>query len=246
MNFFDRIRERIGSAIAVVIGSVALLGCGLFFTLFLAPQQKLEARRIERLPLVAAAAIEQSAPGDELLFTGHLQGNSPARIGENFVAYLLEEWRVTAPEYDPEEPDQEPQGDWVTVETLVPDLQIEISGGLVTTLKSDAATLSGPLQEVFYIGESNLTAQYEDQQLADGSQRLRGFYDGDLITILAKKATVSGVIPTELFAGDRVAFVESKHAVAKGLLIAGIAMIGCSPVVLIGGGVAALFGRRRK
>ncbi len=246
MNIFARMRERIGSAVAAVIGSVALLGCGLFFALFLAPQQKLEARRIERLPVLDAANLDQSAPGDEVLFTGHLEDNPSILEDENFVAYFLEEWQVTVPDYDPEEPDREPEGDWVTLETRIPDLQAEISGGSVTILKSDSATLTGPLHEVISYGQSNLTAPYEDQWLPDGSQRIRGFYDRDLITVLGQKATVSGVIPTELFAGDRVAFVESKHAAAKGLLIAGIAMIGCAPVVLIGGGLAALFGRRRR
>ena len=72
------------------------------------------------------------------------------------------------------------------------------------------------------------------------------FIDGDLVTVLGKKASSDGVIPSELYAGDRVAFADSKQDAARGLLIGGLCVIGLAPIVLVGGALIALFGRRRR
>jgi hypothetical protein len=82
--------------------------------------------------------------------------------------------------------------------------------------------------------------------LSEGSLRVRGFYNGDLVTVWGQKASIDGIIPKELFAGDRVTFIESQHATAKGLLIAGISMMVCSPIVLAVGVFTSMFGRRKR
>ncbi|MFH1636563.1 MAG: hypothetical protein ABIG63_21490 [Chloroflexota bacterium] len=242
MNIFSRIRERIGAVIAALIGSVALLGCGLLFALVLAPQQKLEARRIEAMLLMDAGAVTAASAGDDILITGRLEDN-PLVDEAGFVAYELEEWVVTLP--DSENADDDPDGSWETVEHVVPDLSLNVGGEVVLILSANEATLSGPLHEELLYSEAYEEAKYNNEWLPDGSRRYRGFYNGDLTTVLGKKASAGGVIPDELYAGDRVAFVESQHEAAKGMLIAGIAMLVCSPVVLVGGGLAAVFGRRR-
>ena len=66
----------------------------------------------------------------------------------------------------------------------------------------------------------------------------------DLVTVWGKKASSEGVIPDEYYAGDRVAFVESQHAEAKGALIGGICMLALAPIVLVGGILSAVFGKR--
>ena len=244
MNIFARLRERIGAAIGAVIGSVVLLGCGLVFTLFLSPQQKLEATRIDRMPEMDANAVAATASGEDVLFTGRLEGNSV--LFGDFVTYVLDEWQVTMPDYDSDEPNPEPDGDWNIVERVVPDLSINVDGQIVRTLSTNDAYQNGPLHEVIDESISFEEADYIGRSLGDGSLRYRGFYNGDLVTVWGKKAASEGVIPDELYAGDRVAFSESKHKAATGLLIGGICMMALSPVVLVGGLLAAIFGRRKR
>jgi len=246
MNLFSRIRERIGTAIYAVIGAVALLGCGLVFTLFLAPQQKLEARRIELLALMDASSVVGAAAGDEVLVTGRLADNPVIYEGGDYVAYILDEWQVTTPAYDPDEPNQKPDGDWKTVERAIPDLKVDVGGQTVNSVRVEDASINGAVHETIFESEGYEKAEYEGKLLSEGSLKIRGLYNGDLITVWGKKAASGGIVPDELYAGDRVSFEESQHAAAQGLLIAGISMLVCSPVVLLGGIFSAIFGRRRR
>ncbi|MBC8331770.1 MAG: hypothetical protein H8E28_07290 [Anaerolineae bacterium] len=243
MNLFRSLRERFGALIGVGIGAVVLLSCGLLFVFYLAPRQKLEARRIEQLPLMDAATVTGATPGDELLVTGRLQGDA-LPDANNFIAYKVDKWEVR--QDTSEDGDSQPSGSWSRIETRVPDLRLDVGGQWVDVLAASGANLSGPLHEVLIPSSSRETAPYDSQSLPDGSLRYLGFYDGDLVTTLGKKAASGGILPDELFAGDRVAFVESQHAAAQGLLIAGVIMLVCSPVVLFGGGLAAIFGRRKR
>ena len=245
MNIFGRIRERIGAVIGAVIGSILACLCGLLFTFYLAPQQKSEANRIEKMPIMDATGVNNAPSGEDVLFTGRLADNPLVVEGDEFVAYQLDEWDVTVPEYDPDEPNQEPDGDWTTIETVFPDLVINVNGGLVRTLQANSLSLSGPVRETLVYGDGYEEASYDGELLPEGSMRYRGFYNGDLVTILGKKATSGDVIPDEFYAGDRVSFVEFKHDEAAAMLYVGIAMLACSPVILIGGSLTAIFGRRQ-
>ena len=63
MNIFASIRERIGSAVGAVIGAVFMLGCGALLAFVLSPQQALEARRIDKMPLMDAGSVAEAAAG---------------------------------------------------------------------------------------------------------------------------------------------------------------------------------------
>jgi hypothetical protein len=243
MNIFRAIRERIGAAIGAVIGAIFLLGCGALLVLFLSPKQAIEANRIEKMPEMGTREVEAAPSGDDVLVTGRLEDN-PLMDAGGFVAYEMEEWTVTLP--DPDDPEDEPEGDWETVEQLVPNLSLNVNGKILRILGSDDATLSGLLNEEIIYSEGYEEAEYDGEWVPHGSLRLRGFFNGDLVTVLGKKASAGGIIPEELYGGDRVAFADSKHRAARGLLIGGIVMMACSPVVLVGGLLSALFGRRRR
>lgn len=242
MGIFASIRERIGNVIAAVIGSLVLLGCGLLFLLFLAPQEKLEANRIEKLPLMDAASVINSTPGDDILLTGVLHGQPLPNVG-SFIAYDLDEWDVDPA--DPENPDDKPSGSWTNVERIVPSLELDVGGQMVFVHSNHEAYMNGQLHEEIAGSGAYLSADDGSTSVSDGSLRYRGFYDGDLATVWGKKASTEGVIPEELYAGDRVMFITHKHNTAKGLMIAGISMLVCSPIVLVGGILSAIFGRRR-
>jgi hypothetical protein len=66
-----------------------------------------------------------------------------------------------------------------------------------------------------------------------------------LTTVLGEKAASGGITPSQLYGGDRAAFEEAERQAASGLLFAGLCAMALSPVVLVGGILAALFGRRR-
>ncbi len=243
MGIFASIRERIGNVIAAVIGSIVLLGCGLLFLFFLAPKQKLEANRIENLPLMDASSVVNAIPGDDILISGILHGQPLPGAGR-FIAYDLDQWDVDPA--DPENPDDEPSGSWTNIESIVPSLEIDVGGQIVFVHSAHDAYMNGTLHEEIEGSGAYLSANYGSTDLSDGSLRYRGFYDGDLTTVWGKKASTEGVIPEELYAGDRVMFIEHKHNTAKGLMIAGISMLVCSPIVLVGGILSAVFGRRRR
>ena len=242
MGIISSIRERIGAAIAAVIGAIALLGCGALFAFVLSPQQALEARRIERMPLMNATDVAEAPAGKEVLVTGRLADN-PLMDEGGFVAYRLQEWIVTLP--DPDDPDDEPSGKWETIERLVPDLTLDVNGEIVWILSANDATLSGPLHEELIYSDSYDEAQDGGEWVPHGSLRLRGFFNGDLATVLGKSASTGDIIPQELYAGDRIAFSDSKHQAARGMFIAGICMMILAPAVLVGGIAAGLLGRRR-
>ena len=242
MNVLASIRDRFNALIAAAIGAVLVFACGATLTFFLAPKQKLEANHIEGLPLLDSGSLASTPAGEEVLLTGRLVDN-PLMDEGGFVAYRLEEWVVTLP--DPDDPDDEPTGGWEEVERIVPELLLEVGGDIVRSLRADNATLSGSLHEEILYSDAYEEAKYEGVWLPHGSWRFRGLFNGDLVSVLGKKASEGGIIPDELYAGDRVAFVDSKHEAVKGLLIGGVAMMICSPLILIGGIFAAVLGRRR-
>lgn len=238
------LRRRLGAVFGTFAVSAACCLGGALMAFLFAPGQALQAYRISRLPVMDAAAVEAAAAGDEILITGVLAGNAPLLDGFSFVTYSVEEWEVTVPSSD-DDGGAEPHGTWKSVETVVPELILDLSGQPVPTRAASRVRLSGPLHEKIVNGDSASQARYEGQLLPDGTRRYRGLTEGDLTTVLGKKAAAGGVIPEHLFAGDRVAFETSQRQAASGLLFSGICMMILSPVVLVGGLLGAAFWQRR-
>jgi hypothetical protein len=242
MRFISAIRWRSRRIIGAAIGTLVLLAMGAIAAFILSPSQAILARRIERLPEMDASRIREAQSGTEILVTGRLQDNKVIE-GDRFVAYTLQEWDVTLP--DPEDDDDEPEGTWRTRERDVPDLTLNVNNQTVRLLSANNATLSGPLHKTIIRGYGWDEAKYKGEWLPEGSLRLRGFYNGDLVTALGKKASSPGVIPDELYAGDRVAFATSKRRAARSLLIGGLCMMGASPLILLFSIFGPILGRRR-
>lgn len=243
MNLFGLIRRRIAALGVVLAMSAFCCGLGLLFTFYLAPRQSLEAIGTSRLPQMDAGAVEQAAAGDTLLITGLLEKNEQLFEEEGLVAYRLEEWQVTLP--DPEDEGRQPRGEWVDTDIALPDLQLLVDGRPVLVQTSPEAGFAGPVREVVVPGDGPEAEDSRGQAFAGGTLRYRGFANGDRVTVHGVKASGGGVLPDTLFAGDRVAFEQYQLDNARGLLMAGISMLICAPIVLVGGGLAALFGRRR-
>jgi hypothetical protein len=243
-NLLANLRGRINAMIGVGIASVAFCLCGALMTFVLAPQQALKAYRISQMPLMDAGFVGNAAAGSDILITGYLKGEVAARSVPDFIAYTEEKWNVTVTK-DSDGKENPPSGSWAHEQTVVPALTLDMNGAPIDILSANNADLSGDLHEKIVEGNGALQAKDGDSMLRDGTLRYRGFFNGDLTTALGKKAAVGGVLPEELFAGDRVAFEAYQKELASTYLYMGIMFMGCSPLVLVIGTLGVLFGRRR-
>jgi len=235
---FGRIRERIGAAIGVGFMAVCFLMMGIILAFVVSPRQAVEWRRVQNLPLATASTVESAPAGTEIVISGTLTENPATLDGTEYVAYRLQEWRVSPPEVD----QSDPKGTWVTVDESYPALTLSVDGGTLRTTPVNRVTMSGNLHEDQQVGSGEMEARDGSDMLPDGSTRTAGFHNGDLVTVLGSKASTGDLIPERLFGGDRVQLVENIRGGARGAFMAGIFMMICSPVVLVGGLWAALFG----
>jgi len=243
MNISLNVRGRINRVVASLIGAAFFLTCGALLAFVLFPRQALQARHVERLPDMAAEDVAFASPGDDILLTGRLEDN-PILVEGGFVAFIRDGWELTAP--TPGSQNDDYTGQWKTLERVVPDLVLNADGGRADILRASNVTMSGSLHERLIRAYSFRKAIYKGEKLGEGSERVRGFYNGDLATVLGTKASTGGVIPDELFAGDRVAFVQHKKSAARGLFIFGLCLMGIAPIVLVGGILSGVLGQRRR
>jgi hypothetical protein len=243
-NLLSPLRQRLGATLGILAFSAFCCLSGIFLTFVLAPGQALQARRVARMPIMNAAAVESASPGDLILVTGNLTGNPPARSGSELVAYDSEEWEISYPDND--EGDNQPRGDWSSLETIIPELTLDLNGNSLDILADNTAHLNGNLREEIVEGHGSGWADYDGMDLPEGSRRFRGVRDGDLVTVYGEKSSTGGVIPDEIFAGDRVAFEENQRQQATGLLYAGLCSILLAPIILLGGFVSIIRSIRRR
>ena len=245
-NLFGTVRNRIAGVVGAVISAILLAGCGALMTFVLAPGQAVKASRIEKMPQMDAAYVASAAPGTDILITGIVSGDAPNPQLPDFIAYYQEEWDVSENKNTDGTP-QPPSGSWQRVDSVMPNLSLDMNGTSVLLLSDNNVMMSGSnMHEQIVPKTSAFTADYNGKKLGEGSLRYTGFFNGDLVTVLGKKSSGDGVVPEELFAGDRVAYEKYQKDVAKALLFMGIAAMVCSPFIMIGGIFAALMGRGRR
>jgi hypothetical protein len=120
-----------------------------------------------------------------------------------------------------------------------------VSGQPITVQTAAEGRLGGALSVVIVEGRGPASDDFDGLELPDGTLRYQGLEDGDLTTVLGEKAASGGILPSQLYSGDRVAFEESERQAASGLLFSGLCAMALAPVVLVGGLLAAILGRRR-
>jgi hypothetical protein len=240
LTIFSSFRQHIRSVLVITAISFLSLLCGGLMAFGLAPAQAIEAYRISRLPVTEdAAQVAEAQPGEELLFTGILNDNPPLLDGFDYVAYSVEEWKVTLPSDD--SGDSDPSGHWETVELVVPALTVELTGQPVLLQETAGSHLSGNLHIQVIRGTGPNQADYEGELLPEGTKRYHGLFDGDLVTVLGNKSATDSVLPKHIFAGDRTQFEEAQRQAASGLFISGLCLMTLSPIILVGGLLFRLF-----
>lgn len=244
-NIFASLRGRVKAVIGMVIVSLMFCVGGAASTFYLAPKQALNANRISNLPIMDAGFVSSSAAGSDILVTGYLKGDVANRDVPDFIAYTKEKWDVTITQND-EGKDNPPSGSWNLEEVVIPALTLDMNGSPVDILSSSEDIVYGEkIRDVFVDGTGSLQADYLDQKLHDGALRYQGFFDGDMATVLGKKASTGGVIPEEMFAGDRVEFEKVQKERTAIYLYGGLLLMLCSPLVLVIGGISAAFGKQK-
>lgn len=245
INLLSFLRQRLSAVLGALGFSLLCCLSGALMTFVLGPTQSFQAFRISQLPPMDAKDVQSAAPGETLLFTATLTGNPPLQQDLDMVAFIVQEWQVTVPSESGRGSDEpQPYGRWETVETVAPELTVELDGQTFLLHQSKAVGLSGALREEMVKSDSLLEAMDMDKPLPDGTRRYQGLRNGDRVTVLGKKASDGGVNPEHLFAGDRVAFEESQWQAAQGLFFAGLCTMALSPLVLIGSLWFALFRRK--
>lgn len=248
INFLPTLRRRIVPTILIMLVSFSCCAFGFVSIFIMAPNQALQAGRISNLPLMDAGAVEAATPGDTILVSGTLVDNPPLSEYSDLVLYRQDIWEV-GDLVETEEGDTFRQGRWEDGETIVPELGLEIDGTAILLREASPVLISGELLREYIIeAEDGPVAEdrIEDRLLADGSQRLRGLANGDLATVLGKKAATGGIVPEEIFAGDRVAFETSQGEQASAMFSAGLCSLVLAPIFLLGGLAAVAFWRPRR
>ena len=222
LGLFRRLRWKVSVA---ALFALFVLGCGALSAFVLAPQQALLAWRIDHIPQMDVAAVEAAAPGADVLVTGVLEGNPPSV--HDFVTYTLERWEVKT--------DSEGQsyGRWVDVEGAFPDLRLVADGQPLLVQGNIDVRLLGAVHMEMYQEGSDLRVPSDTIPLSDGTLRYHGLRNGDRVTVLGRKAASGGIVPSHLFAGDRVTFQESQRSSGWNLFLAGLCVMALSPLVFV-------------
>ncbi len=238
--FFARIRERITGVITLAVLSVGMFACGAVMAFIISPQQAIEWRRLDNLPVTTAGSFESAPEGTEMIVTGTLNDNTVFDNG--LVMYEVDEWTVDRD--TDSEGDVTYDGTWHSVEAQYPQLNMDLDGSPVTILAVSNLRLFGALQESMVDGNGQYSDSYNGQNLRDGARRTRGVADGALVTVLGTRTSSGGISPDRLFVGDRTQMIEALQDQARGLFIGGIGAMICAPVFFVLGVVAVVLGRR--
>jgi hypothetical protein len=242
MNILGNIRQRVSGVVVGVIVAIGVFICGTLMAFVISPQQALEWRRIDGLPLVDGSGFASAAAETELVVTGRLEGNQPL-TEDGLVAYAREQWEVDPPDNSNDDPD----GSWTVVEESFPALTLNAGGSpaTVTTLPATSVTFGGAMHETIQEGTGTERADYSGRSLPEGSIRTRGYQEGDLITVVGRKSTTGELVPARYYGGDRVQLVEEIRNTARALFAVGVGMMICAPILLVAVVLGSIFGRVR-
>lgn len=236
-------RNKLRGVFVAVLAAVAVFSCGAFLALVIAPRQELAWRRIDRLPRLDAAAYKALPAETEAAVTGVLRDNRTF-APYNLAAYKIEKWQVSRNAGGNGTP-ATPQGKWVTVDLQIPELALVVGEGVIKTAPAGNVIWGGDLREFTEPGRGEYRAVYNGESLADGTRVIRGFTNGDLVTVVGRKVSTGQLYPERLYAGAREQLVDDIRTGARGALMVGVGMMGCSPVVFGLALLAALFGRAK-
>jgi len=245
MNFFqgvnplEMLRQRIMGVIGVIVTALAMLVCGGVLAFVVSPGQAMEWRRIQGLPETTSMSLGAAPSGEAVVFTGTLDGNEEL-TDYRLVAYSQSIWEVSSS--TDQDGNTEYDGSWTEQEKVVPALTVRVSDGVITTIPETTASFGRPTVTETIESAQGRSADGHNE----GSLQYTGFRNGDLVTVTGTRTSGGKVLPDRIFGGAREQLVADIRSGAKAAFAGGIGMMICSPVVLVGGIIAVIFGRARR
>jgi hypothetical protein len=208
--------------IFLVAFGLVFLAIGLFTAIVGTREASAEAARAEGLRPLTAAALDDGAPGREVLVEGRISERNPA-LFRQFVAYAREEYRGGDDDKDT----------WQEDQRSTPPLLIEVADGAVSLAKAGYVLDSPPhtWQESQSLSWNGLTGE--------GTKRYRGFQAGDVVMAIGTLAAGSEGMELRaerVYGGTRSAYIASRRSAARWIPWLGgvFAVVGAG---IAGGGV---------
>ncbi len=249
---FATMLQRSATRITLPVAMLALgplaAAFGLYLIFVLAPQRDAEAAHAEALPYQMGTVSDLGA-GSEVIVTGVLQpGDYPtddnaevtAMIRDlQLMAYVLETWNV---ELDSSYDVTRYYGTWEVVRRAMLPLTLNADGQLVRVNSADLNLEETPHSDVIrrrqeytepaddceYDCESRpifALARYGDQNLTEGSLRVRGYSAGDQLTVLGRLTERVVIQPTRIMGGTRENLLDAMRSSAGGTRTGGIVLL---------------------
>jgi hypothetical protein len=185
-------------------------------------------RRIESLPVVDAAAFQAIDPGQDVIITGILDGNtSPSGL----VAYARERYEVSYSEPD-EYSDGGYRGRWQELDQTVPGLTIRVDDKEVNTVPVSSARMGG--RQHSQIIKRGAGRRADGGDIPEGSIRVVGYRNGDVVTFVGQRDADGRLIPERLYGGTCAQFLESVQFSGLWILVGiGLSLGGLASLTLV-------------
>lgn len=214
------------SALTIGLVGLFLVCCcgatGAACSLGIAPLLDDRASEIARMPTTPDVAV-----GKKAALTGFLSGNTPITSDPDMPD--IADYDVVA--YQVQVYEQRTSGSgssrrtshsWDTKRTVVNTLNLDVNGETVTCYPDDTPTFNGRMQTFPQSGS-----------FSEGDHRVRGFQDGDLLTIVAKRMEDGRFMADEYYGGTRDELVSDTRTVAKIFRYIGYAVMAVSGFLLL-------------
>ncbi len=211
-------RFNAGSLSLAVILVSAFLFVGGYLTFVVYPENIKEMNHFAEIPWMTFDQFKTVGLNQDSLIQGNLSDNKV--VGKNaLVAYVVQRWDVT---YDDEEDAYE--GRWETISSNWPKLTVTIPRGKVRTGSGVPSRLMGSMHEYVTVRKQGPSAEYNDELLPHGSERIRGVKNRDLVTVVGEKFADDGIKAEYFYYGSRESFLKALKLNAGIMRIFGIVL----------------------
>lgn len=246
-----------GTALLVAGGFLLMACCvfacagGLIFGL--AGSYENDAKEIEELAEFSAANLH-----DKVYATGTISGSeaiaSDPLLGDisqyELVGYQVDRWDVTRSSGSSRSSGTRSSsynGSWEDVSSAFGPFALD--DGKINVTPNDAVTIDGDVHEYLLPGSggNGLSDTYNGQTVRDGTLRLQGFQNGDLITVMGIRREGDVLNADKMYGGTRAEWVADLKGQAQDSRSVGYILAVCGACFLVPGlglAAASIYGRR--
>ncbi len=244
-----------GSAL-LLAGAFLLVACCVFacaggLVFGLAGSYENDAQEIEELAEYSAGSLN-----DKVYATGTISDtatiSSDPVLGDisqyEFIGYQVDRWDVSrSTSSSSSNRSTSYNGDWSDVSSAFGPFGLD--NGEINVLPNDTVTIDGDVHEYLIPGTdgNGNTDTYNGQTVTDGTLRLQGFQNGDLITVMGIRRDGENLNAEKMYGGTRAEWVSDLEGQAEtsrnvGYVVAACGMCFLLPAIVIA--AASIFGRR--